>query len=184
MHWTEFTVEILKAIAWPLVTLTIAFKFRSEIFGLFGRLKKFKHKDTELEFDKGIQEIAKSLGKTDDRLTDEEIERPYLKRLEELLSVSPRAAIVEAWITVEHLLWKHIEESFEGEKPPGLMRQKDVVRMVEYMGDLDQKDEQFLSELKRLRNLAVHTHDFELSPAAAKKYLTLIDDFVGNWAGD
>lgn len=184
MHWMEFIVEILKALAWPIVTLTIMFKFRSEFFQLFSRLKKFKHRDTELEFDKGIHEIAKSLGKTDEKLANEVIERPYLKRLEELLSISPRASIVEAWISVEHLLWKHVEESFKGEIPPKVMSLKNVIRMVEYMGDLNESEKQFLFELNRLRNLAVHSQDFELSTTAAKKYLTLVDDFVGEWAGD
>ena len=181
MDWLQFAADVIKSLSWPLAIVLIAFNFKAELVSLIGRIRKIKHKETEFEFREVLRDAAKAIGKDEEALQTEPLTKSDIQSLEDLASMSPRAAILEAWIRIEQVLWRHIETSFKGEKPPGLMRQRNPLDMVRYMGDLPPDDAAFLRNMRRLRNLAAHSEEFTLTSASAKKYLTLVDEFLSRW---
>lgn len=181
MTWLEFIANLVSSIAWPSALVLIAFNFKAELIALLGRLKKIKHKETEFEFQETLKDAARAIGHSEDTLALPQPEQTDLQYLDELASISPRAAILEAWIKVEHKLWKHVETSFQGQRPPSLVRQRNPLEIVRHMGDVSPEDEAFLQDMRRLRNLAAHSHDFDINPTLAKKYLALTGDFLARW---
>ncbi len=102
MDELTFISEIIKALAWPTVTVAIVFLLKKPIVELVPLMKKLKYKELELEFS---QEVM--------ALRVEAIEAPILEMSEdkdlslspskalELVPFSTRAAIMEAWIELE-----------------------------------------------------------------------------------
>jgi hypothetical protein len=58
MDWKEFISQVIGSLAWPLVTMFIVWQLRDKFGELLPRLKKFKHKDTELEFSELVTELV------------------------------------------------------------------------------------------------------------------------------
>jgi hypothetical protein len=71
MDWMTFIVEMTKALAWPVAGVLGIFYFKGEVAKLLPRLKKLKHKDTELEFAERVEELVKNVA-----ATGEELQRP------------------------------------------------------------------------------------------------------------
>ncbi len=57
MDWKEFVADIIKSLAWPTTALIALFLLKDRARELLSRLLKLKHKDTEIEFSKAMQEI-------------------------------------------------------------------------------------------------------------------------------
>jgi hypothetical protein len=56
----EHTVEIIKAIAWPVAAVWLGYIFSGEIKKLLGRVSSLKYKDMEASFEKELAEAEKS----------------------------------------------------------------------------------------------------------------------------
>lgn len=97
----SFTSELVKATAWPIATMILFYFMRKPLFDLIPLVRKLKYKDLEMEFSKEIQtlktEAEDAFGKRDGKDTD----RNHKTIALDLVSFSPRAAIIEAWIELE-----------------------------------------------------------------------------------
>jgi len=58
MDWKTFVAQIIDTLAWPAVVLLVVYQLRDKIAELLPRLKKFKHKETEIEFAEGVTELV------------------------------------------------------------------------------------------------------------------------------
>ena len=58
MDWKTFIAQIINSIAWTLVVVFIVYQLKDRLAELLPRLKKLKHKDTELEFAEKLNELA------------------------------------------------------------------------------------------------------------------------------
>ena len=58
MDWKTFIAQIINSIAWPLVVVFIVYQLKDRLAELLPRLKKLKHKDTELEFAEKLNELG------------------------------------------------------------------------------------------------------------------------------
>ena len=106
MDQLTFISSVIASIAWPVVALVALFTLRVYLPAIGGMVRKVKYMDVEVEFGKAVTELE-----IDAQAFFPEIETPTLPRESEeiaqeekllsLAKISHRAAILEAWGTVE-----------------------------------------------------------------------------------
>ncbi len=168
MDWKTFTVEIISSLAWPSVVGFSVWYLKDLISSLLPRLKKFKHKDIELEFMEVVQELEQAKEKLVINETKEL--QSYRKMLNQLAILSSRSAIIEAYRIVEVSAVKAIQKAY-----PEL---EDVKKQVQISKMLREKvldyDRYFqLRELLSLRNKAAHDENFSLTGKPIETYINI-----------
>lgn len=166
-----FISSIVTAIAWPLSVVLIVWILRAPLYKLVPLLKKLKYKEFELEFNEILKEIDPSSSRSPSS-EPEETKDPKIQRFLLLTEISPRAAIVEAWLTVEAALIEcGIRNGvFKGNDLPkssieaaNLMLSKEIVSLNQVKS---------FKKLQLLRNKAVHNQElFEVDESIAKEYV-------------
>jgi hypothetical protein len=175
VDWKTFIVEIVKAVAWPLVVGVIVFKLKDKVLELLPRIKKLKHKDTELEFAEGVSKLvreqeAEGMNQHANPVTNEAQERyNFLMKLAE---ISPRSAVLEAFREIEHSSAFTIsklsgDRSAHGGNSP-LSMQKQLSELA-----LTKNEVKMFNQLRVLRNKAAHDRDFNLHGMPIEAYIDL-----------
>ena len=98
MDWMTFIVELSKALGWPLAFLAVVFSLKNHVTQMIPRLKKLKHKDTELEFFQAeLKELEAEKPDPVEALTDVEnvsdLDEKY-EVLSKLSDLSPRLSLI------------------------------------------------------------------------------------------
>jgi hypothetical protein len=170
----ELLVTLLVGIAWPVATLWLAYMFRGELRALLARISRLKYKDLEANFEKGLAEAeakAIEIGRTAPPLA---LPRPEissrLEQLRRIADLSPRAAILEAWILVEDAAGR--SGYAQGAAAPRVNVPLFVENLVRER-KLPEGSITLVDQMRRLRNQAAHLGDFELSQEDADRYLQL-----------
>lgn len=175
MDILQFIVEMTNTLAWPVASASIAFMFKGEIAKLLLRLRKLRHKDTELEFTEGIQALVQESEQTGEsihppNLDDEEIRTAY-DFLLRLADISPRAAVIEAYRKVELSAYDLVNGlSINKHKLPpsrifNLLREGTDI--------LDDHTYSQLRILKDLRNQAAHAEELDLKDLQVEVYIDI-----------
>lgn len=171
MDWLTFAAEVIKALAWPLTVLIIFLVLRKPLSNLLPLLQRLRYKELEIDFGKRIQELAVEVKK---ELPDTpEAESRALQRkeqLEDLAQVSPRAAILEAWLELEQVAVEATKRhglnlTSRERKTPILLE-----RALQENEVLDESKRTIFGRLRNLRNAAVHASDFSFDPDSAIEY--------------
>ncbi len=175
MDTYTFITQLSLAWAWPIATVTIAFLLRTEVGNLLQNIKQLKHKDTEINFGREVSE-AKALANEEKDLRPTENDIKTYKN--ELATLSPRGAIIEAWLNVEEGLKDfakrhHIEVS----KKEPFSIDRLMWHNIEYR-DLGSGTIEMLSKLRKIRNEAVHLKDSNISADDAKEYVALANRII------
>ena len=174
MSWLEFFSKIIASLAWPASILFVLYIIRGELPTIARSLKKLRYKDLELEFEKTAQEVVEktklSLPETNNIQLSGQSQDELIDRLISVSELSPRSAILEAWLVVEAAAVDVAEKkgisTFKSH--PGPMRLRDYL----VKGDLLNKDQQEIFEqLRFLRNEAVHVADAEFTKKAVDDYI-------------
>ena len=170
MDWKTFIVEIISSIAWPLVVGFSVWYLKDLISNLLPRLKKFKHKDTELEFMEVLKELEQDKKKPTISETKEFQE--YRKMLNQLAILSSRSAIIEAYRIVEVSAIKAIQKAYPELEGQDVKKQVQISKMLrEKVLDYDHYFQ--LRELLSLRNKAAHDEDFSLTGKPIETYINV-----------
>jgi hypothetical protein len=171
MDWLTFTVEIVKALAWPVAAVTIVCRFHEQIRALLGRVKKGKLGPAEFEFEEAVQELK---AETESK-SDMPSSKDRTQENEEGKASDARSIVLESWLlveaVVERLGKKH--QVYKESLPTNLGY---VVRELRKLGVLDTSQEQRYMGLRSLRNQAAHTLDFTPTPESVLIYLRLARD--------
>lgn len=175
-------VEVVKALAWPVVVLIIAMVLRKPLVALIPTLSRFRYKGLEAEFGNKLKEIGASfekeivtIPKEAEAKAEEEQKRDHWtidEIVESIAPISPRAAILLAWFEVERIIRQTVTSPdwFGMPEPrsfPGfvkVLQEKDV---------LSENVASLLYDLRSLRNQAAHESDFNLEPDKAIEYSRL-----------
>ncbi|MBL1147699.1 MAG: hypothetical protein HND56_12655 [Pseudomonadota bacterium] len=169
MDWKTFFSEIINSIAWPFTIFSTVYLFRNEFSQILSRIKKLKHKDTEVEFREGIEQLEKVSGK----LSPPSEKNPLRKQYETLISlaeISPRAAVIEAFRILELSISEAILASEGIEEAKSLSH----VLLLRNKGDfLDEESDIQFNYLRKLRNTAVHLDDFDLEGMPIELYIDI-----------
>lgn len=182
MNILAFLASIVQSLAWPAVVVFLVYLLRDSITDLIPRLRRFKHKDTELEFDVELKAIEATFTPITKSLKDSPANPTTrtreIDRLLDIVDISPRASVVEAWILIESLLSKiaskvpGLEKSCQSIPSMTLLkilRDKHFIDNVAYKG---------LQEMRILRNRAAHSEDFGLTIDGARRYLELTKEII------
>lgn len=176
-----FTVEMTKALAWPVAVALGIFYFKGEVAKLLPRLKKLKHKDTELEFAERIEELAKDVAASGEKLQPpapgERLSNDY-EVLMRLSDISPRSAVTEAFRTVEAAAARALTKAY-----PELREQRAMppIQLLKLLRGkvLDEQSYRQLNELRMLRNNAAHNEDFSLHGMPIEAYVDIALTIAG-----
>lgn len=167
MDGFTFTVELVKALAWPVAAVSLASLFRGQLSDLSKAITKGKFGSFEVEF---AERVANAVASVPD-LPSTPVSPTTLERA----TASPRGAIVEAWLEVEEqaitlALSLGLTNATARRYPEG------AIQAVAKSGLLSPNHVVAMSELRQLRNRATHDPDFSPDPSAVLSYVHLAMD--------
>lgn len=172
----ELLVELLVGIAWPVAMIWIAYLFKGELRSLLHRISQLKYRNVEAKFEIGLAEAeAKVLAIEHAAPQLPQSPQPpeltsKLESLRRIADVSPRAAIMEAWVLVEDAAGK--SGFVQGASMPRVNPRLFVEELIR-LGKLPKGTDSLLDQMRRLRNQATHLSDFSLNRDEADRYLQL-----------
>ncbi len=169
----ELLVQLLIGIAWPIAVIWVAYLFKGELHLLLLRMSQLKYKDVEAKFETGLAEAeAKviAIEKNTPSLPPRPELTSKLEQLRRVADVSPRAAIMEAWVLVEEAAGK--SGFVQGASIPRVNPHLFVEELVR-LGKLPVGSDKLLDQMRRLRNQAAHLSDFSFNQDEADRYLQL-----------
>jgi hypothetical protein len=181
MDILSFIASLVQSLAWPAAVALIAFMFRRSLTNLIPGLKRLKFKDVELEFGRQLEVIKQELGPTLERVPVPQIDQPRLALPEpkgtaqyyrSLAEISPRAAILEAWLGFELAANAAYELA-----APSPRRVVSMPRLFDVLGEaelLTRPEVDALTRLRALRNEVVHGPEPALSVDVIAEYASVL----------
>lgn len=176
MDALTFISILVQSLAWPFTILILLIVYRRQILSLIPALRAFRYGGFELEFSSVINRLANqadeaglpqaaavSRGASVQSVQD-------LGRLYELNVLSPRAAILEAWLLIEQELRSRAESA---DLPFKSGHAKLVLDELLNRNRLSGKLYSIIEQLRSLRNEAASQAHFEVSPAVSEGYIEL-----------
>jgi hypothetical protein len=172
MDWLTFIAAIVKALAWPLTALAVLILIRRPLLRLIPLLRKLKWKELELEFEQKIIELKSEAAQAlPAPPTRRQLTERTPSRLEQLAEISPRAAIIEAWIQLEHAASGALSQRLPDVSVTWSSGQ--IGELLAAHGLLDKNKLEVYNSLRKLRNQAAHHEDFTIPPKTALDYVVL-----------
>lgn len=166
MGLLEFLASLVKSLAWPVVVGYCVYILRTPVGNLLGSVSKLKYGDLEAEFQGTLGRIIHTQKATTRQIGNEEKEAPTVA-LEDLAEISPRSAVLEAWIMVE----KETVDFCKAHGLPVTLSYQGLFRLSKEK-ELDiEAFQTAYQELRLLRNKAVHATDAEITSETAKQYV-------------
>ena len=175
MDWLTFIANIVDSVVWPGVVVFAIWRFHDKIGELLLRLIRFKHNNTEREFSEGIRGLEDSAGGPEKLAPPPDANELLKKQFDDmaiLAQLSPRAAIMEAWLKVESAAARAAVRAYPELEEKQLRGPAQPLRLLE--GKVLSKDEtKQISELRRLRNLVAHNEKFDLEGHPVEAYIDI-----------
>lgn len=184
MDWMTFITTIIDSIAWPMAIILVIWWLKSYIVQLIPFTKKLKYGEFEIEFEQQLKELKKEakLSKNE-HATPTRDNSEMLEYLRKTADISPRAAIVDAWISLE-LTALSSAELLGINKDKRSIPFNHLIEALESEGILKPKDTLILKKLRNLRNEALHSANFEISKKEAEEFAELARDMADLIAGE
>lgn len=175
----ELLVKLLTGIAWPIAVVWVAYLFKGELRSLLHRMSQLKYKDVEAKFELDLADAEAKVVQIE-KASPSAAPRPEisskLEQLRRIADVSPRAAIMEAWVLVEDAAGR--SGFVQGAAIPRVNPHLFVEELVR-LGKLPTGSDSLLDQMRKLRNQAAHLPDFSLSQDEADRYLQLASRMSG-----
>jgi hypothetical protein len=168
MDGLTFAVEMVKAMAWPLVALVAVLLFRQELRALLLRIKKGKVGAAEFEFEDRVAMLRGRVGEADAKTTAAAAQAATEAQND------PRSVILNAWLGVQSKVDAIVanQGTAEDRRDAGSVSLRLLHRILrdkpEYI-DL-------YNDLKSLRNQAVHDPSFAPRSSSVVEYVALANE--------
>jgi hypothetical protein len=168
--WENFTVEIVKALAWPVTVLIIVCLLRRPLARAIRTLQKVKYKDLELEFQKKIEKATAEAEEAKLPAPPSELLQAFVKGTNlELATKSPIKGIVEAFAQVAGAL-RELAARKNLKLPPSLIGMATALLDA---GVIDTETLDVFRQLIALRNEVSGAPAASVSAHSAIQYVTL-----------
>jgi hypothetical protein len=158
MDWLQWSSSIVSSLAWPVAAVVIACIFRSQIAGLLAKLRKLSWGDKVLDFADKLDRIETVSQTTTPADNEQEYPAPLPDmRFQQLLAISPSAAILDAWKPIE-LRLRDLSSHYDsgiGLQPRALTTRR-VMEQLYKSGAISSGVYEMLRDLQGLRNAAAH----------------------------
>ncbi|WP_157089062.1 hypothetical protein [Novosphingobium capsulatum] len=167
MGWMEFVSSLVGSLAWPVAAVIIAAIFHKQIAGLLAKIRK-------LNWGEASVELAEQLDKVEDkaRVAEAEAEIPALPepipvvpddRFQSLLTISPSAAILDAWKPVERRLTDLGKQHYGNELKYSVSHK--VAERLAADGHLMSSVVSMVGDMRKIRNEAAHIKEVSVTDA-------------------
>lgn len=173
MDALAFITRLVDSLAWPSAVVISIAMLRPDISGLMRRVRKIKHKESEVDLAEGVETAKEEASYIPD--FDSPPEESGSDRLQRLAEHSPRGAILDAWIGVEEAMEEYARRH-------GLEAARTNAQRIEQIEMLDLDGlhlgkgiTEMLRRLGQLRNNAVHTTDMDITEGVARDYVSLAE---------
>jgi hypothetical protein len=163
----EFIAALVGHLAWPFLALIVFLSFRRQILARLPLLDRLAYKGLEMEFRKELGEAERVVRETDGLGRAAEGDEAA-SELDRLADVSPRAALLEAWLGFEVTA----PSTLQGLEPD-LRVPHSFPKLLEALHRtelLTAEEVGVLRDLRELRNRAVHEADAQITSEQAKRY--------------
>ena len=174
MDWLEFFASLISSLAWPITLLLAVFLLRGYLSTLFPFIERLKYKDFEIEFRKSLQELTEKSREALPAIQAVEMEAAGISRdrLYSLTEISPRSAILEAWLQVESAAAAALQASEPtfASKPMAPLRLGEALNRRQI---INRAQLEIFNRLRDLRNKAVHVGDAVFKPDEVAEYIEL-----------
>jgi hypothetical protein len=172
----ENFVKLLTGIAWPLAIVWVALLFKTQLRHLIDRISQVKYGGVEANFHATLKVAEATSLRIEKDAPATALPTPpeiatRLDQLRRIATVSPRAAIMEAWLLIEEAAGQ--SGYIQGASIPRVNVFLFVEALIrEYK--LPAESGELVTQMRELRNRAAHViSDFELSQSEADRYLEL-----------
>jgi hypothetical protein len=177
---SNFVLEIMRILAWPLALLAIAFIFRNELrkLVLYNALPKERKLNVRLaeSLDEARMIADSILEESGIVYSEEESAKSsiFVARndlIKRLTQSSPRAAIIETWVEIEAVI---IEVAYQAEIfSRGPMASRRVLDRLIEKGEINKRILSFYKWMRDIRNKATHLPDGAIDRSDAERYCEL-----------
>lgn len=171
-----FIVEITKSLAWPVAATAISMIFKKPLAELISQLMNMKVQGAEFKFGKAVKEIkaeeaSKSSGNA---LAD------VPTNLIRLADISPRGALLDAWIEVEDSLLEarkrcaiRKQSGWDDDSPIPATMSLNLINSFYKRGIVSGDALDLYRKLRAIRNEVVHSRKLRLSSDEVYDFLEL-----------
>jgi DNA-directed RNA polymerase subunit F len=173
MDILTFVAELAKAFVWPVFILIFILLLRKPIRDLIRLLTRFKYKDFELEFRRKIEEVeAEAVIELREKEPLDAFPHETEKHIYKLAEISPRAAVLEAWRTVENEAIETVRADVKQQQgaEPAIILPRVALKHLEQSERIDRQTSALIRDLRSLRNEAAHAPEFALGSDSALEY--------------
>ncbi|HZX81063.1 MAG TPA: hypothetical protein VFE72_08950 [Lysobacter sp.] len=172
MDVLEFIAAMTKALAWPVALVAIFLVLRRHLVARLPELESLEWKDFHLRFGRRVHQLA---AEAQAALDPAEIaSAPSIDgeaRRRRLAEISPRAAILEAWIELEGAAAVALRRRGAAIPQRELQQPSRLADALISSGLLGAGQATLLSELRRLRNAAAHAADPRIDVDTAREFV-------------
>jgi hypothetical protein len=176
MNSYEFISSLVSSLAWPFFSFLIILVLRKYIGHIFKSLESFKWKDAEFGFKKDLAEAESDaqnlkLSSTTNLKSFSLAPKSLYEQAMSLAAISPRAAVVDTWRTVE-LTTMEVAKELNLEIS-GNIAGTNVIRKLVNQFKLDGAVLGLYEKLRRIRAEAAHAPNFQVDYDESVKYVEL-----------
>ena len=173
MNRLQFIASVVGSLAWPATLIAAFFILKKYLPAIFPFVERLKYKDFEVEFRKSVEELTAKSQTALPAPDDEQTTAPR-NRLYSLAEISPRSAILEAWLQVETAA----AESLQAKDPDltSKVRMVAPLRLGEMLNRrqiINGAQREIFNRLRELRNKAVHIGEATFHPSEVTEYIDL-----------
>lgn len=171
MSLLQFFAEAIKALAWPLATVVLAFLLKGNLVTLIRNIRSVKAGGVEASFNEQIEESSLTENVTPDNAAKFSNTNITLDQIKS----NPEGAVVAAWKKIEGQLLRILDGVLPNNKKNSPLAMNKLATEHDIMS---YDDIAKLTSLRRLRNTAVHATGEQVSYASALEYVAAADEIV------
>jgi Asp-tRNA(Asn)/Glu-tRNA(Gln) amidotransferase B subunit len=179
------------SLAWPAAVVTAVIVLRHALRRLIPDLNQLKYKDLEIRFGRQLENVRHELESrprpalppaAEDEAKQRTEAAGLAQYFESIAEVSPRAAILEAWIGFETTATSTAQkfELVPSDRPTSMF---DLIRALQGGEFITADEARALTKLRALRNEVVHAPYIQLTKEKAGEYASLVREIGEEIAG-
>ena len=184
MDALQFVVEIVKALAWPVVFLVMFYSLRGPLAALIPLIEEFKYKDFVVKFRAALERAKiEALPSTESELQALEVKKngafaQQRKDLYKAATLVPTAAVLQAWSVLEEAVLFKVSELGLLPAGGGIRGSSRLAHALLDKSAITLEDFKLFHSLRELRNQAAHKPDAGLTANDAEAYVDLALGFA------
>ena len=171
---SESVARLIESAAWPAIAAIAIFRFGEPLSKLILSIRKLKVAGAEIEIRENLAEAEEGIAE----IVDGPKEPPAARTLRDAATVSPREAIIAAWIDVHEALVRRAQSQgvdLSARQQYGRSFERLLVRREIISAPLAG----LIAELRTIRNQAAHEAELRLNAEDAARYVVLTQQVVG-----